>query len=168
VRIATVHFDTGLMLPRGGADIARTRQAHALAEALASSMPVIVGGDFNTEWSVAEPAVAVLSRAFPDAKQPAVDTWRGPLGLRRQLDYVFARLGTGTLAVARYSDQMGSDHFPLITMVPTAALADGLSSSADEASTPFADEASAPFADEASTPFAVDPPARTQPQGGAG
>lgn len=132
LRVASVHFDTGLMMSRGGSDAARAKQAQALVDVLSSLPgPIVVGGDFNTEWNRGEPAVTILTRVLPDARQPVVDTWRGPLGLRRQLDYVFARLAGGeTLNVARVSDRMGSDHHPLLAVVPTAVLMDEASSSA--------------------------------------
>jgi endonuclease/exonuclease/phosphatase family metal-dependent hydrolase len=151
VRVASAHFDTGLMIDRGGSEAARLRQADALVDVLSPwPGPLVVGGDFNTEWR-REPAVALLTRAFPDARQTDDDTWRGPLGLRRRLDHLFARLRSGTAVVSRVADRMGSDHHALLTTIPTAVLTDEVQSSTADAS----------------TPFAVDGPWRTQPQGGA-
>ena len=69
LRIADVQVDTSLALTRGGPFAARKRQAEALIEALTiaapdSTMPMIVGGDFNTWLGPKEPALDVMRRAF--------------------------------------------------------------------------------------------------------
>jgi endonuclease/exonuclease/phosphatase family metal-dependent hydrolase len=119
LHVATMHFDTGVALTRGGPIAARHRQARALVDALASlAPPVVIGGDLNTWWGDEEPAVEELQRAFPDAKRPpARFTWRGPLGAEGKLDYVFARTDAGPLDVRRLPERFGSDHYPLMTLV---------------------------------------------------
>jgi len=103
LRLADVQIDTSLALTRGGPFAARKRQAEALVEALTmggpdATLPTVVGGDFNTWLGPQEPALDVMRRAFaeaPDASSHAplmtASTWRGPLGMRAALDYVFLR-----------------------------------------------------------------------------
>jgi endonuclease/exonuclease/phosphatase family metal-dependent hydrolase len=123
--VASVHLDTGWMIVRGGGASARHRQESALASILRGSpAPVIVGGDFNTSWEGGEPAVQALGRLLPDAQPFEGSTWKGPLGLRRRLDYLFARLPDGRLNVTRAAGRFGSDHYPLIAVVGIDQLID--------------------------------------------
>ncbi len=129
LRLADVQIDTSLALTRGGPFAARKRQAEALVEALTmggpdATLPTVVGGDFNTWLGPKEPALDVMRRAFadvPDASShgPLIfsSTWRGPLGMRAALDYVFLRGVPRTEAPRRLSERFGSDHYPLLTVV---------------------------------------------------
>ena len=127
LRIAAVQIDTSLALSRGGPFAARKRQAEALVEALTMAepdtmTPTIVGGDFNTWLGPKEPALDVMRRAFSDTPLPAeagstrtASTWRGPLGARAALDYVFVRGVPPETGTHRLPDRYGSDHYPLLT-----------------------------------------------------
>jgi endonuclease/exonuclease/phosphatase family metal-dependent hydrolase len=124
LHVVNLHFTTGVALTRGGPAAARRRQARGVMQAVRSlAPPIVVAGDLNTWWGDDEPAVAELRRAFPDAEPVNVrETWRGPLGLVSKLDYLFARLPSGRLAVERVPDRFGSDHYPLLTIVrPTGS-----------------------------------------------
>ena len=111
LRLVNVHLDTALALLHGGPLTARRRQADALAAAL-------VAGDFNTWLGDREPAIRALRAAFPDAPAPRYGaTWRGPLGLRATLDYVFARGHARSIAVQRLPSRFGSDHYPLLSVI---------------------------------------------------
>ena len=119
LRLANVQIDTTLALTRGGPIAARRRQAEALLEALSrADTPMILGGDFNTWLGNKEPAVEVMSRAFPDTPRPEdVATWRGPLGAHATLDHVFVRGLFRFVSTRRLSGRFGSDHYPLLTLV---------------------------------------------------
>jgi endonuclease/exonuclease/phosphatase (EEP) superfamily protein YafD len=63
--------------------------------------------------------VKELLRAFPDAKPvTSRETWRGPLRTGNRLDYVFAKGIEPALTVVRLDRRFGSDHWPLMTVVP--------------------------------------------------
>lgn len=116
--VVSVHFDIGLMITRGGGEAARSRQAKALVDAIGRSRcSTVVAGDLNTAWGEGEPAVRELRHAFPSAQQKREPTWQGPLGLSRQLDYLFSQT-RGSLTVARVPESFGSDHHPLLAIVP--------------------------------------------------
>ena len=52
----------------------------------------MLAGDFNTWWGPTEPALNILRSAFPQTPRTVkTETWRGPLGLHAQLDYMFIR-----------------------------------------------------------------------------
>jgi endonuclease/exonuclease/phosphatase family metal-dependent hydrolase len=118
LKLADVHLDTALALTRGGPFAARRRQADALISALAPGRDAtILAGDFNTWLGNREPAIAALHRAFPAA--PLGDhgaTWTGPLGMRANLDHVFAR-GVRSIHVQKLPSRFGSDHYPLLAVV---------------------------------------------------
>jgi endonuclease/exonuclease/phosphatase family metal-dependent hydrolase len=119
LRLADVHVDTSLAFTRGGPFAARRRQAEALLEALGDSeLPTLVGGDFNTWLGPGEPALRVMRRAFPATPaQQSAATWRGPLGARAALDYVFVRGKLTSVSTRMLEDRFGSDHHPLLTLV---------------------------------------------------
>lgn len=119
LRIAGIHFDTGFALTHGGPFAARRREAEALIAALAdAAIPTLAGGDFNTWFGDREPAVSLLRRAFPDTpRRDAASTWRGPLGVRADLDHVFVRGPVGSVVVRRLPDRFGSDHYPLLAQL---------------------------------------------------
>jgi endonuclease/exonuclease/phosphatase (EEP) superfamily protein YafD len=48
---------------------------------------------------------------------PALPTWRGPLGIHRQIDYVFLRGPFTSTRVDRLPGRYGSDHHPILAMV---------------------------------------------------
>jgi endonuclease/exonuclease/phosphatase family metal-dependent hydrolase len=119
LRLANVHLDTALALRHGGPFAARRRQTEALVDALGSdaTIPTVLGGDFNTWRGPSEPALAVLRRAFPRTPAaPNLPTWSGLLGIRAQLDYVFVR-GVAAAHVQRLPSRLGSDHYPLLTII---------------------------------------------------
>jgi endonuclease/exonuclease/phosphatase family metal-dependent hydrolase len=124
VRFAGIHIDTTLALTRGGPFAARKRQAEALIEALADSPqePTIVGGDFNTWLGPKEPALTAMRAAFPETPHQAGSaTWRGPLGARAALDYVFIRGELGSVSTRMLGNRFGSDHHPLLTLIDFAS-----------------------------------------------
>ena len=66
----------------------------------------------------------IMRRAFADAPDAVSDgpliapsTWRGPLGTRAALDYVFFRGVPRTEPPRRLPERFGSDHYPLLTVV---------------------------------------------------
>jgi endonuclease/exonuclease/phosphatase family metal-dependent hydrolase len=123
LRVAAVHMDTSLAFTRGGPFAARKRQAEALVEALAAGAatadaPMVVAGDFNTWLGPKEPAITVLRNAFPETPPPGnAATWRGPLGARAQVDYVFLRGPFNGASTRRLPHRYGSDHYPLLTIL---------------------------------------------------
>jgi endonuclease/exonuclease/phosphatase family metal-dependent hydrolase len=120
LRIANVHLDTALAITRGGPFAARRRQALALIEALREpgEVPTVLAGDFNTWWGLREPAVNILRSAFPQTPATAeLETYRGPLGVSAQLDYMFVRGPYEGVRVQRLSSRFGSDHYPLIASI---------------------------------------------------
>jgi endonuclease/exonuclease/phosphatase family metal-dependent hydrolase len=123
IRIANVHLDTTLALTRGGPFAARRRQAHALIESLrtAEDVPTVLAGDFNTWWGPNEPALNILRSAFPETPRTKnAETWKGPLGIRAQLDYMFMRGRLTGTRVQRLPSRFGSDHYPLVAIVSAA------------------------------------------------
>jgi endonuclease/exonuclease/phosphatase family metal-dependent hydrolase len=118
IRLANVQIDTSLAFTRGGPIAARRRQAEALVEALGESLPMVLGGDFNTWLGSREPAVDVMLRAFPDTPlSENVTTWRGPFGAHAALDHVFVRGRFQSVTTRRLPERFGSDHYPLATLV---------------------------------------------------
>jgi endonuclease/exonuclease/phosphatase (EEP) superfamily protein YafD len=80
---------------------------------------VVLGADLNTWWGDDEPAVRELRRALPDADPlRARETWRGPLWAGTKLDYLFAKGTAGRVRVNRLGHRYGSDHWPLVAVVP--------------------------------------------------
>ena len=125
LRVANVHLDTALALTRGGPFAARRRQAHALIDSLRTpeEVPTVLAGDFNTWRGPTEPALNLLRSAFPHTPPTAnVETWRGPFGLRGQLDYIFMRGPLAEAHVRRLPSRFGSDHYPLLAIVSVAPL----------------------------------------------
>jgi endonuclease/exonuclease/phosphatase family metal-dependent hydrolase len=124
LELVDVHLDTALALSHGGPFAARRRQALSLLDALAGrDRPVnagamVLAGDLNTWMGDHEPAVRVLSDAFPGT--PAAErapTWRGPLGVHATLDHIFIRGAVSASPIVRLPSRFGSDHFPLLTIV---------------------------------------------------
>ena len=127
LRVANVHLDTALAITRGGPFAARRRQAHALIESLRTpeDVPTVLAGDFNTWRGPTEPALNILRSAFPQTPRTAnLETWRGPLGLRAQLDYMFMRGPLAEAQVQRLPSRFGSDHYPLLAIVGVTARGD--------------------------------------------
>ena len=123
--VVNVHLDTAVALWRGGPFAARRRQTAALLHALRpkagvepNSGATVVAGDFNTWNGDREPAVTALKDAFPGT--PGADrtrTWTGPLGLHARLDHIFVRGAVSPSRVTRLPSRLGSDHFPLLTVL---------------------------------------------------
>ena len=120
IELVNVHFDTAVGILRGGPGSARRRQARAVIDAVSDMpSPLVLGGDLNTWWGDDEPAVEELRRAFPDATAAAArETWRGPLRMGNKLDYVFAKGFEPAVTIRRLDSRYGSDHWPLMTIVP--------------------------------------------------
>jgi endonuclease/exonuclease/phosphatase family metal-dependent hydrolase len=120
LRVANAHFENRASLARGSPASARARQSRALIEALANEHgPIVLGGDLNTSWGEDEPAIRDLRQAFPDGGRiDAPWTFAGPLGLRAPLDYLLARGLPAPIEVTMLPDRFGSDHHPLVTVVP--------------------------------------------------
>jgi endonuclease/exonuclease/phosphatase family metal-dependent hydrolase len=122
VRYVSVHLDTGLRFAAGGPARWRDDQATALVESLGEDpVATVVGGDLNTWWGGDEPAVRTLRQAYPEAadREPFAATWRGPLGARNRLDYLFAGGLGQRIEVNQIRDRFGSDHTPLYAWLPT-------------------------------------------------
>jgi endonuclease/exonuclease/phosphatase family metal-dependent hydrolase len=120
LRVANVHLDTALAITRGGPFAARRRQAHALIDSLRgpAALPTLLAGDFNTWRGPTEPALNILRSAFPETpRTESLETWRGPLGLHAQLDYMFMRGPRAHMLVQRLPSRFGSDHYPLLAIV---------------------------------------------------
>ena len=61
---------------------------------------------------------APARRISADAAAPrTLATWRGPLGLHAQLDYIFLRGALAPAKVKRLPSRFGSDHYPLLAVV---------------------------------------------------
>jgi endonuclease/exonuclease/phosphatase family metal-dependent hydrolase len=120
LRVANVHLETRSSFVRGSPAAARERQVQALLSVLgASSFPMVVGGDLNTSWGEDEPGFKALRRVFPDGRRAdRAPTWVGPLGLGAPLDHLVARGMPGPLEVRRLPERFGSDHHPLVAVVP--------------------------------------------------
>ena len=130
IRMANVHLDTALAITRGGPFAARRRQAHALIDSLRTpaDVPTVLAGDFNTWRGPTEPALNILRSAFPETPRTVnAETWRGPLGIRAQLDYMFMRGGLAEARVQRLPSRFGSDHYPLLAIVGVAPVEAALS-----------------------------------------
>ena len=88
--------------------------------------PTVLAGDFNTWWGAGEPALNVLRSAFPQTpRTPNLQTWKGPLGLHAQLDYMFIRGPLDGVRVQRLPSRFGSDHYPLLAVIDVGAKGDG-------------------------------------------
>lgn len=120
IELVNVHLDTAIGMLRGGPGPTRRRQARALIDAMSDlAPPLVLGGDLNTWWGDDEPAIEELRRAFPDATATAArETWRGPLWAGTKLDHVFAKGFEPAITIRRLALRYGSDHWPLITIVP--------------------------------------------------
>jgi endonuclease/exonuclease/phosphatase (EEP) superfamily protein YafD len=60
----------------------------------------------------------ILRSAFPQTPRTVnAETWRGPVGLHAQLDYMFMRGPLAQPLVRRLAGRFGSDHYPLLALV---------------------------------------------------
>jgi endonuclease/exonuclease/phosphatase family metal-dependent hydrolase len=115
LRVADAHLDTALALTRGGPLRARRRQATAIIDALsATADDTVIGGDLNSWLGSHEPALRALREVFPDAGDQSHATWKGPLGLRANLDHLLFRGRAHLSRVVRLPDRFGSDHYPVL------------------------------------------------------
>jgi endonuclease/exonuclease/phosphatase family metal-dependent hydrolase len=128
LRVVSVHLENRSgarrLWTRAGAS--RTRQTKALIEALAlsptaapTSVPALVGGDFNVWLGPGEEALHLLRQAygtFPseDTRPTMENAWR--------LDYLFSRLpGTVHTTHRRLDALFGSDHYPVVATLDVGA-----------------------------------------------
>jgi endonuclease/exonuclease/phosphatase family metal-dependent hydrolase len=118
LKVANVHFDTGLALGSGGPARLRLRTALALLGMLQPlAAPLVVGGDLNTSWGDDEPAVRTLQQSLSDADpHDRALTFRGPFGVTARLDHMFAQTNGMPMPVARAQSRFGSDHYPLVAL----------------------------------------------------
>lgn len=129
LRLVNVHLDNKSRASRflqsfGGA---RTRQARALVQALASESATVVGGDMNT-WSLGfmEGAVGVLQQHFPLPMHHPTEPTFASGGLR--LDRLMYRLPPKHSAeTRRLDDRHGSDHHPLLGTIRFSGAAETVS-----------------------------------------
>jgi endonuclease/exonuclease/phosphatase family metal-dependent hydrolase len=114
IAVASVHLDpfvSGRRLWLAGVAGARQRQARAVADAIPSSGPLLIGGDFNTWLGLDEPALAEMRRISDPGPLPREATFVNG----RVLDYLFFRIpAPGRWASARAPETYGSDHYPLV------------------------------------------------------
>jgi endonuclease/exonuclease/phosphatase family metal-dependent hydrolase len=117
LRVAVTHFDTRAPFFKGwifGGPSARNKQAKGLVAALkgfeADSLPLVIGGDFNTYLGSGGVMDAVSATApHTDCGDRATHV----LGLR--LDHIFARIPDAWPAqCVRGESTFGSDHYPLV------------------------------------------------------
>lgn len=117
LQVISVHLEN-----RGGRDIVGVSGRGAQAEWLMAALPhaelAVMGGDLNT-WvqGAAEPAVTAVLPHFPEtpAELPGGPTHTSHLVVRRNLDYIFARMPGGAMRdYRRVPHQYGSDHYPMI------------------------------------------------------
>ena len=126
LRLANAHLDTRSTGTRLWASLGagRLRQARAVADALPTDIPVVLGGDLNT-WSLPflEDALPALRARFPQTPTPlAVPTFSSGRLFSRTLDHFFFRLPQGwTARYGRLDDRHGSDHYPLLAWVRPVA-----------------------------------------------
>ena len=115
VRVVSVHLDVASSLTRTliSGNATRLRQALGLATALdfMESIPVVMGGDFNT-WSASESTLRRLAVRFPDSPP-----WDGlPTRGRFPTDHILFRTVEGSRidlvesSYRRIEEAYGSDH----------------------------------------------------------
>jgi endonuclease/exonuclease/phosphatase family metal-dependent hydrolase len=117
LRLVSTHLDNMVGPKYGwlGGEYGRARQARGLRDAVASEMPTILAGDFNTWFGYSEQTYIETARAYPETRvTDRRATFRGLL----RLDHVFYRLAPGWRAeFHRGDDRFGSDHSPLVGAV---------------------------------------------------
>jgi endonuclease/exonuclease/phosphatase (EEP) superfamily protein YafD len=99
----------------------RFRQVAGLLESAATdSLPVVIGGDFNTA-SVRDPLITNLRKQFPESVLPSSCRTK----YRFCPDYIFQRLAPSWAATPYriLDDKYGSDHRPLVMLVRREAVA---------------------------------------------
>jgi endonuclease/exonuclease/phosphatase family metal-dependent hydrolase len=125
LRLANAHLDTRSSGTRLWASFGagRLRQARAVADALPTDLPVVLGGDLNT-WSLPflEDALPALRTRFPQTPAPlGAPTFSSGRLFSRTLDHFFFRLPESwTARYVRLDDRRGSDHYPLLAWVRPA------------------------------------------------
>jgi endonuclease/exonuclease/phosphatase family metal-dependent hydrolase len=122
LRVVTVHLDVWPALVPSLVDPTRRfRQAAGLLEAAGGdSLPLLIGGDFNTA-SVRDPLITNLRKQFPEAVLPSSCRTK----YRWCPDYIFQRLqpGWGAAPYRILDETYGSDHRPLVMVVNREAAA---------------------------------------------
>jgi endonuclease/exonuclease/phosphatase family metal-dependent hydrolase len=118
--VASVHLDPFVSARRlwvVGAAAARGRQARALTAVLPATAPLVVGGDFNTWSGTREPALLEMQRVTAPVSPSTKPTFGN-----RVLDHLFFRTPAAWSARSERADRAyGSDHFPVVGWVQTAA-----------------------------------------------
>jgi endonuclease/exonuclease/phosphatase family metal-dependent hydrolase len=116
LRLVCTHFTNMVMhhvwvLSESG----RLRQARALAQALPTDGPMILGGDLNTWFGYRDAAYRELAERLKS--RPAVDDRRATFGPMR-LDHLLFRMPDRWRAELRRADhKYGSDHYPLVALI---------------------------------------------------
>jgi endonuclease/exonuclease/phosphatase family metal-dependent hydrolase len=130
LRVVSVHLEnrSGARRVWARAGASRTRQTEALLDALAlspttaaaPSLPIVVGGDFNTWMGQREHALRLLKARFEP--WPGEDT-RPTIGVRQwRLDYLFPKLPLTVRTTHRRLDALyGSDHYPVVAGIDFGA-----------------------------------------------
>lgn len=116
LRVASVHLDVWpALLPSLVDPTRRFRQVAGLLESAATdSLPVVIGGDFNTA-SVRDPLITNLRQQFPESVLPPSCRTK----YRFCTDYIFQQLAPSWAATPYriLDDKYGSDHRPLVMVV---------------------------------------------------
>jgi endonuclease/exonuclease/phosphatase family metal-dependent hydrolase len=122
VRVVALHLDVWpALLPSLTDPTRRFRQAAGLLESLdADSVPLLLGGDFNTA-SVRDPLITHLRKQFPESVLPASCRTRN----RFCPDFIFQRLAPAWSArpYRILDDMYGSDHRPLVMVISRESVA---------------------------------------------
>jgi len=121
LRVASVHLDVWpALLPSLVDPNRRFRQVAGLLESAATdSLPVVIGGDFNTA-SVRDPLITNLRKQFPESVLPPSCRTK----YRFCPDYIFQRVAPSWAATPYriLGDKYGSDHRPLVMVVRREAV----------------------------------------------
>jgi endonuclease/exonuclease/phosphatase family metal-dependent hydrolase len=92
----------------------RTRQAHALASALPTAGPLVIGGDFNAWFGFHDAAYRELAKVARPAQEQDRRATFGPM----RLDHLLFRLPDGWRTRLRRADaRYESDHYPLAATI---------------------------------------------------
>ncbi len=115
VRLVDTHFTNMVMHHLWlFSEAGRSRQAHALEQAVPRDGALVIGGDFNAWFGFHDAAYRELS---PGVHPADVEDRRPTFGPLR-LDHLLFRLPAGCrTSVRRADDRYGSDHHPLVATI---------------------------------------------------